>query len=373
MASLLTLDSATFVIPKTIKIMKIINTQIIKIDKNEIDQEKIKAKIKVASKALKEGGLVAFPTETVYGLGANALNARAIQKIFEAKGRPSDNPLIVHISKKEDLLKLVKEVPQIAEKLMQKFWPGPLTLIFEKSDIVPDIVTGGLNTVAIRMPNSAIALALIEQASVPIAAPSSNLSGKPSPTLAAHVVHDLDGRVDVIVDGGETNIGLESTVLNLTSTPLELLRPGAIGIEALETIAGKIVVPPSNTGEKSEQIAVKSPGMKYRHYAPKAKVILIVGKEKKIKSKIEELLLSYKNQNKQVALMLKNNAYDYKADMLRIMGNDYNYIAKNLFAQFREFDHTNIDIIIVEGLEEKDLGLAIMNRLKKAAYETIEL
>jgi L-threonylcarbamoyladenylate synthase len=295
-------------------------------------------RIATAGKIIKKGGLVAFPTETVYGLGANALDVTAVRKIFEAKGRPNDNPLIVHIANKGDLNKLARDIPEIANRLISKFWPGPLTLVLKKNKIVPDEVTAGLDTVAIRMPNKGIALALIGE-SGPIAAPSANLSGKPSGTSINHVIHDFNGKIDCIIDGGDADIGLESTVLDLTSNPIAILRPGKITFEQLRKIIPNLIVSSSVKGE------VRSPGMKYKHYSPRAKVIIAnsIGDIDKIR-KINE---------------------GRKIKVIDISDNDL--LAKRLFTFFREADDENCDIVIVKAVEEKGFGRAIMNRLRKAS------
>ncbi len=301
--------------------------------------------IKSAAKAILSGKLVVFPTETVYGLGASALNPGAVRKIYKVKGRPADNPMIVHIAKRSDLFVLARNVPERAIDLAKRFWPGPLTMVLKKSELVPKEVTAGLDTVAIRMPANRIALELIRQ-SCPIAAPSANRSGKPSPTALEHVLEDLKD-VDIIIDGGKSKIGLESTVLDVTKN--KVLRPGKITPQQLK--AGI---------QKSSRVA-KSPGMKYRHYAPKAKIVITR------KSDIKNLIEKYKKQGKRVGLMSKN--YKYNTDTNIIVGNEKQF-AKNLYTNLRKFDRKNIDIVIVEGIAEKGLGLAIMNRLKKASSKS---
>jgi L-threonylcarbamoyladenylate synthase len=293
--------------------------------------------IKTASKILKKGGLVAFPTETVYGLGANGLNKKAVKKIFLAKGRPQDNPLILHVSEINQVDSLVEEIPDKAKKLMKKFWPGPLTIIFRKSKIIPDVVTCGLKSVAIRMPKNKIALELIKNSSCPIAAPSANLSGKPSTTSAIHVIDDLKEKIDAIIDGGEVEIGIESTVLDITQKVPQILRPGKITKEQLEKVIGDVK-------ENSKSKKPKSPGMKYKHYSPSAKVIVVNNKEE-----IKEVLKKYSNKKTKI---LK---YPNKINM-----------ASNLFKDFRDCDKNGFDIIIVKSIQEKGLGSAIMNRLNKA-------
>ncbi|MBU4204494.1 MAG: threonylcarbamoyl-AMP synthase [Acidobacteria bacterium] len=329
-------------------------TKIIKInpEKPEI------SKVKIAAETLRKGGLVAFPTETVYGLGADAFNSEAIKKIFEAKGRPIDNPLIIHIADKKEVYRLAREVPREAEKLINKFWPGPLTIILKKSNIVSDIITAGLDSVAIRMPNNKIALTLIKKSKVPIVAPSANLSGKPSPTMAEHAIQDLYGKIEIIIDGGETDIGVESTVLDLTTNPPTLLRPGGVDLEKLKEVLGKIKIHPIVKGKQIKKIAVKSPGMKYRHYAPNAKVILVEGKYERVKNKIQELTDKYKKKGKKIAIMTTNKNHNYKTGAIKFIGKDCDAIAKNLFKTFREFDKEKIDLIIAEGVSDNGLGLA---------------
>lgn len=297
-------------------------------------------KLKEAAKVIVNGGLVAFPTETVYGLGANAFNKNAIKKIFLAKGRPGDNPLIVHIYKKEQLFDLSEDVPSKAQKLINYFWPGPLTIILKKSSLVPDEVTAGLQTVAIRMPKNKIALNLIKMADLPIAAPSANLSGKPSPTTGKHVIDDLNGKIDLIIDGGKVNIGLESTVVDLTSDIPEILRPGKITKKQLEKIIGKVNGPNKNKTEKP-----KSPGMKYRHYSPKAKVLIA-----KNNQDVEKICKKYNNEK------IKQLKYINKSHM-----------AKNLFKDFRLADKKGYTLIIVKEIKDQDFGNAIMDRLRKAS------
>ena len=311
-------------------------------------------KIKIAARIIKMGGLVAFPTETVYGLGANAFNQSAIKKIFIAKGRPFDNPLIVHIADKSDLYQLSLRVPRIAEKLAKKFWPGPLTMILKKSNLISKSVTAGLNTIAIRMPDNKIALELIRTSGVPIAAPSANIFTKPSPTMAKHVFDDLKNRIPLILDGGQTKIGLESTVIDLTSKTPTILRPGKITLEDLKEVLGKVEQNQSVAGRPQTE-KPRSPGMKYKHYSPKAKVVLVCSKN--VKAQILNIKNKYLKQNKKVAIIWANRNIEF--------------LAKNLFRKFREFDDKKIDIIIVENVSEKGLGRAIMNRIKKAASDIV--
>jgi len=350
-----------------IKILSISKTELIKVNSKRPE----KSKIRKAAIIIRNGGLVAFPTETVYGLGANALDPKAVKKIFSAKGRPADNPLIIHISDIEDIFRLALNVPLIAKKIIQKYWPGPLTIILKKSKLVPYITTGGLETVAIRMPSHKIALSLIENSSTPIAAPSANLFGKPSPTLAEHVLEDLDGKIDLLIDGGKTDIGLESTVIDLTSKHPMLLRPGRISSKELCSF-GQIHLHPTLKGKKTKNLIHKSPGMKYRHYSPNAKVILVKGPSKRCVQKISSLIKKYHKEQKRVGVITTNKKTRYKSDMTQFIGQDNDTIARNLFDSFRKFDKNGADVIIVKEIKDIELGFAIMNRLKKAAHQTIK-
>ncbi|MDI6707535.1 MAG: L-threonylcarbamoyladenylate synthase [Candidatus Thermoplasmatota archaeon] len=335
-------------------------TVVLKITPKKIELNKIKK----AAEIIKKGGIVAFPTETVYGLGANALNAKAVLKIFRAKKRPADNPIIVHVYNKEDIYRLAKHVPKEAEKLISKFWPGPLTLLLKKSKIVPYTTTGGLDTVCIRMPSHAIAQALIKESKTPIAAPSANLAGRPSPTTAEHVLEDLNGKIDAIIDGGRTKVGLESTVLDLTSEVPTVLRPGGVSLEELENVLGAVKLHRVAKAEYEIESAVAlSPGMKYRHYAPKAKMILVEGSKEKIIKKTQQLAEEY--SDKKVGV-LSFSGYEYKVAITKFLGKDLKEAARKLFTTLREFDIENVDMIIAEGCDTKGIGLAIMNRLRKA-------
>jgi L-threonylcarbamoyladenylate synthase len=323
--------------------------------------------VKQAAEIIRKGGLVAFPTETVYGLGANALNAKAVEKIFKAKGRPADNPLIAHIADMKDVYKLASEVPKDAELLMKEFWPGPLTIILKKSKIVPDIVTASLDTVAIRMPSHKVALALIKEAKTPIAAPSANLSGKPSPTDANQVIEDMMGRVDVIIDSGSCDIGVESTVIDMTVKPALILRPGGLPKEKLERFL-------KNIGKEERSDKPKSPGMKYKHYAPNAEVIVVEGNKDKVRKKAKELVEEYKSKAKKVGVITTVKEHGYDADVVKYVGNTEKEVAKKIFKALRDFNKEDIHIIIAEGIEEKGIGEAVMNRLRKAAgYNIIEV
>lgn len=323
--------------------------------------------IRQAAFVIKEGGLVAFPTETVYGLGADALNPEAVEKIFEAKGRPADNPLIAHIADVKDVYRLAKEVPKEAELLMKEFWPGPLTIVLKKKPIVPDIVTAELDTIAIRMPSHKVALALIKEAKTPIAAPSANLSGKPSPTDASHVIEDMMGKAGVIIDSGKTDIGVESTVIDMTVKPRLILRPGGLPKEEIERFLENI--------EKEEHSKrPKSPGMKYKHYAPSAEVIVVEGDKKKVRDKIKKLVGEYRLKSKKVGVITTAKEHGYDADVIKYIGSTEKEVARKLFKALRDFNKEDVHIIIAEGIEEKGIGEAVMNRLRKAAgYNVVEV
>ena len=351
--------------------MNLMKTLVEKIDRHQMDEQVLKK----AGEILKSGGLVAFPTETVYGLGANALNEDAARKTYAAKGRPSDNPLIVHITDVEDLPILARNISDKAKQIIERFWPGPLTLIFEKQYIVPFGTTGGLSTVAVRMPTDEVARAIIRAGGGYISAPSANLSGRPSPTSAEHVLEDFDGRIDMIVDGGNVDIGLESTIVDMTVEPPMILRPGAITKEMLEEVVGEVTVDATllndDNGDKP-----KAPGMKYRHYAPKAQLIIVEGETEETVKAIrqiayEQMLLGFK-----VGIIATNETEEfYTTGIVKNIGTRANdqSIAKNLYRVLREFDEEDVDYIYSEAFEAEGLGDAIMNRLSKAAgHHTIQ-
>ncbi|RLF95750.1 threonylcarbamoyl-AMP synthase [Thermococci archaeon] len=341
-------------------------TRIIKIDQINPDIKKIK----IAANIIKKGGLVAFPTETVYGLGANSLNSEAVFKIFKVKNRPADNPLINHIADKEWIYKLAEKVPEEAIILAEAFWPGPLTMIFKKRKIVPDVVTAGLKTTAIRMPKNKIALNLIKYSQCPIAAPSANLSGKPSPTTADHVIHDLYKKIECIIDGGKTNIGVESTVIDLTVHPPLLLRPGGVTYEMLRDFIDIKLHPSAEAMIKFDK-KPESPGMKYRHYAPKADLILVEGEIDNIIKKIQEIC--EENRGKKIGIIATEETKEFYGNNVRIIGSrkDIRTVAVNLFRILRDFDNEGVDLIVSEGFSTRGLGLAVMNRLRKAAKTVI--
>lgn len=347
------------------------NTILQKIDKNN-PQNDI-AVLQKAAYVLKNNGLVAFPTETVYGLGANALNEECVKKIYLAKGRPSDNPLIIHISEIEEIYKLVSHIPKKALCLMQNFWPGALTIVLKKSDIIPYATAGGLDTVAIRLPNNNIARALIKECGFPIAAPSANISGKPSPTNATHVFKDLNGKIDMILDGGNCELGLESTVVEVLEDKVTILRPGNITKEMIEEICGQVFIDKAIL-QKDLNVLPKSPGMKYKHYAPKGEITIFNGAIENVCEKILNLL-SEDNENC-VAILCEEALFKYKQfekyKTLNI-GSIKNeaQIAKNLFYMLRECDNINAKKIYIQSFNDTGIGFAIMNRLKKAAAYNI--
>ena len=323
---------------------------------------------KLGAEIIRSGGLVAFPTETVYGLGANGLDGEAVEKIFEAKGRPQDNPLILHVSKKSDVKPLWRHIPKQAQILMDTFWPGPLTLIAERSDVVPDAVTAGLSTVAVRMPADKTARLLISKAGVPIAAPSANLSGKPSPTTAAHVLLDMDGRIPLILDGGPCKYGVESTVLSLIGRPT-ILRPGAITKEMLGAVLGSVDVAGRILAPMGEGEIAASPGMKYKHYAPKAEVICVRGEAVAAAKRINALYREAEQAGVECEILgTTQTRHLYKGKNYVIVGDRANpeTLCANLFAALREAD-THAERILAEGIETDAIGLAYMNRLLRAA------
>lgn len=339
-------------------------TKIAIIDENNINQNIINE----AGHVIAEGGLVVFPTETVYGLGANALDALAVEKIFKAKGRPQDNPLIVHVAD-FNIEPLVREVPNIARQIMNKYWPGPITLIFNKSDLVPRITSAGLDTVGIRMPSNLIARKLIEASGTPIAAPSANISGRPSPTEVESCIADLNGKIEYILGGEKSKVGLESTIVDCTCTPLCILRPGAITLEMLREIDSEIYIDKSIMASPKEDSKPKAPGMKYRHYAPKAPVKIICGDLEKTIAKINEIVQNSMGKKK-IGIMATDETKDqYPCGTVISLGSRKHLetVGRNLFEVLRGFDAIDVDVILSEAFEEKGIGVAIMNRLKKSA------
>ena len=350
------------------------NTLVLKVN----PQKPEKAKVRAAAEIIKKGGLVAFPTETVYGLGADAFNPKAVLALYAAKRRPLDNPPIIHVENPDDVHKLAKRVSHEAELLMKLFWPGPLTLVLERSRKVPDVTVAGLDTVAVRMPKHEVALALIRESGVPIAAPSANLAGKPSPTTAEHVLCDLTGRIDAVLDGGATCVGVESTVLDLSVNPPMVLRPGGTTFEALRKVLGEVQLHPFVASEK--EIAVgeaRSPGMKHKHYAPKAKLILVEGSISAVVEKIKELSEDYGRKGCRVGVLATDEtAAKYNIGVVKSLGSRFNLdaVAQNLFKLLREFDTEDVDVIVAEGVPQEGLGLAVMNRLRKASgYDIVKV
>ncbi|MEY8338571.1 L-threonylcarbamoyladenylate synthase [Lachnospiraceae bacterium 62-35] len=378
-------------------------------DKDHVKDEELLE----AARILREGGLTAFPTETVYGLGANALDKKAAQKIYEAKGRPSDNPLIVHIADFNDIKPLIEEIPEAGRKLMEAFWPGPLTIIFRKSSLVPYETTGGLNTIAVRMPDDRVANRLIALAGVPVAAPSANTSGRPSPTTADHVWEDMNGKIDMIVDGGPVGIGVESTIVDVTEEIPIVLRPGAVTLEMLQKLLGKVEIDQAVAGPAASDVRPKAPGMKYRHYAPKADMVVVELSEqtrqelKEKRGEIYENLLHNMTDYIEKSGMRPEDyllAFEVKKLAKKAMDEGHKVgilctdetkeeyiqetksfyavrsigerakeetIAHNLYRVLREFDELETDCIIAEGFSRTQLGQAVMNRLTKAAGHKI--
>lgn len=376
-------------------------------DTNHIKDEELLP----AARILRQGGLVAFPTETVYGLGGNALDAQASKKIYAAKGRPSDNPLIAHVSCTAEVTPLVRDIPEAGRKLMEAFWPGPLTIIFPKSDIVPYETTGHLDTVAIRMPLDPVANRLIALAGVPVAAPSANTSGRPSPTTADHVWQDMNGRIDMVIDGGPVGIGLESTIVDVSGPVPTILRPGAITMEMLQEVLGEVAVDPAILGPMASGARPKAPGMKYKHYAPKADLTLVEPGQPasvparsaapaatnpvpaapavspgiaaplspatltRMTTRVRQLAEEKLAEGLKVGIICTDESKSsYPAGLVRSIGsrNSQESVAHNLYAVLREFDDLGVDCIFSESFSEDHLGQAIMNRLSKAAGYKIE-
>lgn len=340
-------------------------TQIRRLSYSQIDETMIEE----AGRIIRKGGLVAFPTETVYGLGGDALNPESSKKIYAAKGRPSDNPLIVHIADKRDLHRIVREVPEKAKKLMEAFWPGPLTMIFYKNELVPQATTGGLDTVAVRMPSDRIAAAFIRAAGGFVAAPSANVSGRPSTTTAAHVEEDLSGRIEMILDGGQAVIGLESTIVDMSVEPPVILRPGAVTKEMMEAVIGPLEVDKAIIAPDSG-VKPKAPGMKYRHYAPRADLAVVEGSTEAVIAAINRLAGQAEAEGKKVGIIATDETKNrYQKGLVLSLGarKHEEEIAQHLFEVLRDFDETDVDCIYSEAFDEASIGPAIMNRLLKAA------
>ncbi|MCL6449260.1 MAG: threonylcarbamoyl-AMP synthase [Armatimonadetes bacterium] len=337
--------------------------------------------IERAAGILRSGGLVAFPTETVYGLGADAFNPAAVAGIFRVKGRPADNPLILHVADREMVYRLAVRVNEPAGRLMEVFWPGPLTLVLPRRKEVPPAVSAGLETVAVRMPAHQVALDLIRAAGVPVAAPSANLSGRPSPTTAAHVWEDLGEDIDAILDAGPAGIGVESTVVDLTAPVPVVLRPGGVTMEELSAFIGEVRIDSlaeggsAGTGKNGDSYEKpRSPGLKYRHYAPRASLILVEGDPREVPAKVRELADLKRAGGLKVGILASaESAGSYRQGNVVVAGSRQcpEQIAARLYSALRYFDELSVDVIIAEGVEPAGLGLAVMNRLRRAAAEII--
>lgn len=348
------------------------DTKVIRMSGDLLDE----GAIKEAGKLIRCGGLVAFPTETVYGLGGDALDGDAARRIYAAKGRPSDNPLIIHIADMESLDRIVKEVPQKARELAKAFWPGPLTMIFRKGDVVPYETTGGLDSVAVRMPNHKIALAFIRAAGGYVSGPSANTSGRPSPTTAGHVYEDLKGIIPCILDGGQGMIGIESTIVDFTEEIPTILRPGFINQEMLESVIGKVQMD-QGLLDIDPNLRPKAPGMKYRHYAPKGNLVIVEGEDERVIKKINSLAKSYVTDGKSVGIIGTDETISYyEHGVIKSIGsrNQEESIAQHLYGVLREFDDEKVEFIFSESFATPKMGQAIMNRLLKAAgHQTIKV
>ena len=342
-------------------------TEYINIEHNNLDN--VKTAIEQAGKILREGGVVAFPTETVYGLGANGLDAAAVSKIFQAKGRPSDNPLILHIADRDDLSTLVREIPDWLEPLLDRFWPGPLTVVLPRAVCVPDIVTAGLDSVAVRLPSSPVARALIRTAGVPVAAPSANLSGRPSPTTATAVMADMAGRIEMVLDGGACEVGLESTVLDCTAEVPTILRPGGVTQEMLQFFLGQVQASGEERMERAE--VPKAPGMKYRHYAPAAPLRLFSSDAIEGEFGLLRQLQAVQSAGKKVGAVVSPETAMLLPSGVEIAIHGSRKTpaaaAAGLYQALRWFDTHPVDVIFAEGVQEQGIGRALMNRLYKAA------
>ncbi|KKH49364.1 L-threonylcarbamoyladenylate synthase [Methanosarcina sp. 1.H.A.2.2] len=342
-----------------------------------VSEENFDAILDEAAVIIRRGGTVAFPTETVYGLGADGLNPDAVRKIFEAKERPPGNPLSLLVHSREDLGKIAKNIPEKAFRLMDAFWPGPLTIVLEKNDLVPEITSGNLTSIGLRMPDHRIPLELVKRAGTPLAAPSANLSGKPSPSLASHVLADLTGRIDAVIDGGGAAIGLESTVIDMTVEPPVVLRPGAVGIDELERVIGKVRPAYGESEARAgEAMPEKKAGQKYSHYAPDAQVVLVEGEIRKVSEKIDALLENYLREGKKVGLLLSDETAGFFASE-RLSAHECFLLgsrkgpeeaARRLFEGLRVLDAKGLDVILADGsFNPSGLGAALLNRLREAA------
>lgn len=358
--------------------MIIMNTELLTINIKEIHTEEGSNRLSKAAALLKDGEVVAFPTETVYGLGANGMDPAASRKIYEAKGRPSDNPLILHIAEFEQLDGIAEDISEDAWKLMKEFWPGPMTIILKKKPEVPLETTGGLQTVAVRMPSHPIARELILKSGLPIAAPSANRSGRPSPTTAEHVMEDMEGRIPMILDGGIVGIGIESTIIDMTGDKPVILRPGFITPEMIEEVAAGVSIDPAILGgPMAAELKPKAPGMKYRHYAPAGDMLLVEGTAEKVVAKINELAEKKRQEGYRVGIIgTDENIEQYRADVVKSMGSrmDPESIAVNLYGTLRDMDQLEVQVIFGESFGEEDFYGAIRNRILKAAgYQVLKV
>lgn len=349
-------------------------TKVVYIDEKNMDMQTLKE----AGELIKQGELVAFPTETVYGLGGDALQAGSSCKIYAAKGRPSDNPLIVHISKWEDIYHICRDIPEQAKKLADAFWPGPLTMILKKTEAVPKETTGGLDTVAVRMPSHPIAKAFIEAAGGYVAAPSANVSGRPSPTVAKYVLEDMDGKIPMILDGGTVGIGVESTIVDLTEGTPVILRPGYVTHEMLDDVLGNVKEDVGILVKPEAHQAPKAPGMKYRHYAPKGSLTIVAGEAQNVADYVNQSCMQAKLDGKRTGVLCTQETINLypQADVVKCMGvrAEEATIAQGLYQILRECDDENLEVIFAESFSTEGIGQAIMNRLLKAAgYQVIEV
>lgn len=348
------------------------DTKVVFMDEKHMDVQELTR----AGEWIKQGELVGFPTETVYGLGGDALQEDSARKIYAAKGRPSDNPLIIHIATWEDIYYICRDIPKAAKKLADAFWPGPLTMILKKSDIVPLATTGGLDTVAVRLPGHAVARAFIKAAGGYVAAPSANVSGRPSPTLAKYVYEDMKGKIPLIIDGGEVGIGVESTIVDLTEETPVILRPGYITHEMLEKVLGQVAEDVTMM-ESLKDIAPKAPGMKYRHYAPKGSLTIVAGDTEAVVKYINDACRKAGRTGKRTGVLCTSEtAGCYEADCVKCIGSraDENTVAQGLYKVLRECDDEELEVLFAESFETEGIGQAIMNRLLKAAgHQVIQL
>ena len=341
------------------------DTKVVFMDEEHIDLQELAH----AGELIKQGELVAFPTETVYGLGGDALQESSACKIYAAKGRPSDNPLIIHIAKWEDIYYICRDIPKAAKKLADAFWPGPLTMILKKADVVPLATTGGLDTVAVRLPGHGVARAFIEAAGGYVAAPSANISGRPSPTLAKYVLEDMGSKIPLIIDGGEVGIGVESTIVDLTGETPIILRPGYITHEMLEMVLGQ-VADDATMMEVLADVAPKAPGMKYRHYAPKGSLTIVAGDTEAVIEYINKACREAAGQGKRTGVLCTNETNNrYQADSVKSIGSraEECTVAQSLYRALRECDDEGLEVLFTESFEAEGIGQAIMNRLLKAA------